>query len=124
MTTTHNDMTGAELRVAVASKDGRAIDMHFGHAEDFRIYFVGPRGVRFDGIRHAEHYCQGSYGEEDKRDLILRALADCAALFIARVGNGPRPRLQAAGIQPVDDYPFGPVEPSLLDWYSQRKQST
>jgi len=108
-----------DIFIAVASKEGRQIDLHFGHAEQFRIFRVGPTGVQFHETRFAEHYCQGGYGDEDKRNVILRMLADCVALFVARVGDGPRGRLQAAGIEPVDDYPFAEVEPSVLDWYQK-----
>ncbi len=104
-------------RVAVASKDGRQIDEHFGHADRFRVYQVGPEGVVFQEERAVEHYCQGGYGDEDKRDVILRVLADCAALFIARVGDGPKERLQKAGIVPVDDYPYELIETALPAWF-------
>lgn len=111
----------AGLLVAVASKDRLQINEHFGHAEAFAIYRLADSGATFVEVRQVEHYCQGGYGDEDKREVILRALADCQALFVARVGDGPKSRLLAAGIQPVDDYPFGPVEASLQDWYQARK---
>jgi len=104
------------IRVAVATRDGRAIDMHFGHAEGFWIYTLTRESVTFVESRLVEHYCQGGYGDEDKRDVIVRTLADCKAVFAARIGPGPRPALQAAGIEPVDAFPFGEVERSLLEW--------
>ncbi|MDR1888108.1 MAG: dinitrogenase iron-molybdenum cofactor biosynthesis protein [Zoogloeaceae bacterium] len=109
-----------KLRVAVATKDKIQINQHFGHADEFAIYWVDGAGVAFDETRQLEHYCQGGYGDEDRREIILRALADCAALFVARVGDGPREKLVAAGIEPVDEYPYGAIETSLLDWYRQR----
>jgi predicted Fe-Mo cluster-binding NifX family protein len=110
------------LRVAVASKDGRQIDVHFGHAERFWIYQVDAAGSMFMETRDVEHYCQGGYGDEDKREAILRALADCDACFVARVGDGPRERLAQAGIEAVSDYPFGAVEASLAEWFRARPQ--
>lgn len=111
-----------ELRVAVASTDGRAIDMHFGHADAFRVYRVDASGVHFLESREVEHYCQGGYGDEDKREVILRALADCSALFMARAGDGPKARLRDAGIEPVDAYPFGLIESSVADWLALRRR--
>ncbi len=108
------------LRVAVATKGNEQINEHFGHADEFKIYRVGPAGVTFEAVRLVEHYCQGGYGDEDKREVILRALADCKALFVARVGDGPGKRLREAGIEPVDDYPFGAIADSLADWYGKR----
>ncbi len=110
----------ADLLVAVATKGDGAISLHFGHADAFEVYAVGPAGIRLVETREVEHYCQGGYGDEDKRDLILRVLADCTALFVARVGDGPRAKLEAAGIEPVDAYPFGAIEASIADWLTAR----
>ena len=112
-----------EVLVAVASKDGCQIDTHFGHAEHFRIYQVGSRGVRLLELRNFDHYCQGGYADEDKRDAILRAIVDCAALFTARIGQGPKQLLNQAGIEVVDDYPFSPVEAAISHWFKQRQSS-
>ena len=110
----------ADLLVAVATKGDGAISLHFGHADAFEVYAVGPAGIRLIETRAVEHYCQGGYGDEDRRDVILRALADCTALFVARVGDGPRAKLQAAGIEPVDAYPFGPIAAAVADWLTAR----
>lgn len=110
----------APLTVAVTTQGNDQINQHFGHADVFAIYTVGPDGVRALESREAAHYCQGGYGDEDKREVILRTLADCQALFTARIGDGPKARLQAAGIEAVDDYPFGLIEASLRDWYAKR----
>ncbi|WP_052314991.1 sigma 54-interacting transcriptional regulator [Thiocystis violascens] len=92
-----------------AQRKGRFEEAHGG------TIFID--GVRFIATRTVEHYCQGGEGDEDKREVILRALADCSALFVARVGDGPRAKLTAAGITPVDDYPFGAIEESIGVWY-------
>jgi nitrogen fixation protein NifB len=102
--------------IAVATKTGQQIDMHFGHADDFAIYAVRAGAVSFLEKREVEHYCQGGHGDEDKRDVILRALADCRALFVARIGDGPATRLHDAGIEPVIDYPYGEPVASILTW--------
>jgi len=108
------------MLVAVATKDRQQIDQHFGHADVFAVYALSPAGAQFVENREVAHYCQGGYGDEDKREVILRTLADCCALFTARIGDGPKSRLEAAGIQAVDDYPYGAVEPSLCAWFAER----
>lgn len=110
----------ADCRVAVATKDRCRIDQHFGHADAFSIYTVGPAGVVFAGVRLVEHYCQGGYGDEDKREAILRALVDCRALFVARIGDSPKGRLRAAGIEPVEDFPYGDIAASIAAWHAGR----
>jgi hypothetical protein len=111
------DCCPAERLVAVATTGKGQIDQHFGHADEFAVYAVGAEGISFIEVRAVEHYCQGGDGDEDKRDIILRTLSDCCALFVARVGDGPRAKLTAAGIKPIDDYPFGAIEESIAAWY-------
>ena len=108
------------MLVAVASKGDNQINLHFGHADEFVIYSVDEAEIRLLETRQVEHYCQGGYGDEDKREVILRALADCSALFVARVGAGPRAKLESAGIEAVDDYPYGLIEPSIREWLAKR----
>ena len=82
----------------------------------FAIYKVSDNAIGFVENRSVEHYCQGGFGDEDKREAILRALADCRAVFLARVGDGPAKRLRDAGIEPVTDYPYGAPEASITSW--------
>jgi len=114
-------MSKPDFFVAVATKNGQQIDLHFGHAETFAIYSVHGDAITFLENRTVEHYCQGGYGDEDKREAILRALADCRALFIARVGDGPAKRLRDAGITPVTDFPYGVPEASIAAWLAAAK---
>jgi nitrogen fixation protein NifB len=112
--------TGSSVLVGVASKGDNQINEHFGHADAFHVYEVSAGGVNFVETRLVEHYCQGGYGDDDKREAILRVLADCAACFVARVGDGPRTKLASAGIEAVSDYPYGAIEESLTAWFSGR----
>jgi len=112
---------GGKVLVGVASKGNGQVNEHFGHADTFLIYEVTANGVGFVEERQVEHYCQGGYGDEDKREAILRALADCAACFVARIGDGPRAKLAGAGIEAVSDYPYGAIEESLATWFAARR---
>ncbi len=49
-----------------------------------------------------------------------RALADCTGLLVAKIGDGPKKRLQDAGIEAVDDYAYGATEDSIKTWYQKR----
>lgn len=111
---------GTQILVAVTTQGNDQINLHFGHADAFAVYAVDADGVRHLEVREAAHYCQGGYGDEDKREVILRTLADCSALFTARIGDGPKTRLAEAGIEAVDDYPYGLIEPSISDWFGKR----
>ena len=109
-------MTAPDILVAVATKTGQQIDLHFGHADAFAIYRVTGESIAFLENRDVEHYCQGGFGDDDKREAILRALADCRAVLLARVGDGPAKRLRDAGIEPVTDYPYGTPEAAIASW--------
>lgn len=102
---------------AVGTKSDGLISEHFGHARKFHIYRVSPGGVDFVEERGVEHYCQDGLGDEDRREVILRALADCKACFVARIGDGPKEKLAEAGIEAVDDFPYGEIQASLMEWF-------
>ena len=107
-------------RVAVASRGDGLVNQHFGHAREFLIYDVDRAGTRLVGHRKVEQYCVGGDGEEDVLAVVLRTLSDCQAVLAAKVGHCPRGQLAAAGIEPVTDFAFQPIEASLLGWLARR----
>lgn len=113
-----NAANSAAIKVAVATKGHGQVDLHFGHADDIHVYEVDAGGVRYIEKRLVEHYCQGGFGDEDKREVIIRALADCAGLLVAKVGDGPKKRLKDAGIESTDEYAYGATEESIQAWYA------
>jgi nitrogen fixation protein NifB len=104
-------------RVAVATKGGGLVDQHFGHAREFLVYDVARDGARLVGRRATETYCVGGEGQDDALDVALRALADCDAVLVAKIGHCPRGQLAAAGIEPAVDQAFQPIEAAALAWF-------
>ena len=49
--------------------------------------------------------------------MALRALADCDAVLVAKIGHCPRGQLAAAGIEPVTEHAFQPIEAAGLAWF-------
>ena len=78
------------MRVAVATKTGLNIDEHFGQTERLDIYDVSAGQVALVERRMVDSHCRGGAVDDDRRETLLRAIADCAAVFAARVGEGPR----------------------------------
>jgi nitrogen fixation protein NifB len=104
-------------RIAVATRSGGLVDQHFGHAREFLVYDVARDGARLVGRRATETYCAGGEGEDDALDVALRALADCDAVLVAKIGHCPRGQLAAAGIEPATDQAFQPIEAATLAWF-------
>ena len=108
---------GITLLVAVATKGHGRINEHFGHATEFQVYELSGAGSKFVGHRRVDHYCQGGYGEEDTLLTVIRAINDCHAVFVAKIGGCPRDDLKKAGIDPVDAYAHQYIEQSAMAYF-------
>jgi predicted Fe-Mo cluster-binding NifX family protein len=81
------------MLIAVASKDGREINQHFGHAERFLIYDVGQNEARLVDEKKVERYC--SFNPDNPlRGHALKGIADalqgCRAVVTAQMGEHPQ----------------------------------
>jgi nitrogen fixation protein NifB len=110
-------MSDIKILVAVATKGSGRINEHFGHAKEFQVYELSTAGAKFVGHRRVDLYCQGGYGEEDGLDTIIRAINDCAAVFVAKIGACPRDTLAQAGIEVVDKYALEFIEQSAIAYF-------
>lgn len=104
------------LKLAVASKDGQAISEHFGHARRFAVYAVDRDTCRLLEQREVEYYCLGNSASQSAMAGILATIRDCQAVFVARIGDGPRDKLAAIGVRAVAGYAWEPIEAALLDY--------
>jgi nitrogen fixation protein NifB len=111
------ESTDISILVAVATKGGGRINEHFGHAKEFQIYELSAGGAKFVGHRRVDHYCKGGYGDEDSLETVLRAINDCTAVFVAKVGGCPKDTLKQAGIDPVDEYAHEFIEQSAIAYF-------
>lgn len=87
---------------AVASKDGKEINQHFGHAERFLIYDVENGHAKLVDERFVERYCSFD-PEHPLRGHLLRsiaeALAGCRAVVTAQMGEHPKAELEKLGVE-------------------------
>ncbi|MBV6622447.1 MAG: nitrogenase cofactor biosynthesis protein NifB [Rivularia sp. (in: Bacteria)] len=111
------ELTGEKMLLAVATKGGGIVNQHFGHAKEFQIYEVDGRKVEFVGHRKVDHFCQGGYGEEATLENIIKALADCKAVLVSKIGDCPKEELQKAGIEAVEAYDL--IDKVALDFYKE-----
>ena len=104
------------MLIAVASKDGKEINQHFGHAERFLIYDVDGSDARLVDEKKVERYC--SYDQDHPlRAHLLAAISDalknCRAVVCAQIGQGPQMEMERLGLDTfVAD---GPIKPALVE---------
>lgn len=111
------ELTGEKMLLAVATKGGGVVNQHFGHAKEFQIYEVDGRKVEFISHRKVDHFCQGGYGEEATLENIIKALADCKAVLVSKIGDCPKEELHKAGIQTVEAYDV--IDKVALEFYKE-----
>lgn len=76
-------------RVAVASKDGKSVNEHFGRAAFFHIYDLSADGYSKVEVRDAVAACQyARTHSESNFDKIISLLSDCDALLVQKIGEG------------------------------------
>ncbi len=93
------------LRIAIASRDGKSLNAHFGSAEKFMVYDVTPASHEFV---HAIEITQVSdesgdhkVESEDRNGRKIRALAGCQIVFVLAVGGPVAAKILAARIHPI-----------------------
>lgn len=93
------------VKIAVASKYGKLVDLHFGHAAEFRIYEHEGSGFKMVETRQVDKYCSGVAVcdmEEERREAMVKALKDCKAVLTMRIGHSAKERLLKRGIYSVE----------------------
>ena len=104
------------MLIAVASKDGRKINQHFGHAERFLIYDVNGEEVKLVEEKKVERYC--SYDPDHPlRGHLLKAIGEalqgCRAVLCAQIGECPQQEMARLGL---DTFVVnGAIKPTLLE---------
>ncbi len=111
-------MIESAIKIAVATKDGVSINQHFGHAKQFWIYELDAKHCELLEKREIEHYCLGNHSSKTAMAKILVTIADCAAVFVAKIGDSPAEKLNAINVIAVSDYAYQAIESSLLDYAS------
>lgn len=108
---------GPPILLAVASKGNGLVNQHFGHAKEFMIYEVDGVKARFIAHRKVDHYCLGGYGEEGSLENIIKAISDCKAVLVSKIGDSPKEKVRKAGLEVVETYDV--IEKVALDFYSE-----
>jgi nitrogen fixation protein NifB len=106
------------VMVAVATKGGGRVNEHFGHVTEFQVFEVSAAKALFVGHRRVDQYCQGGNGDDEQLPSVVRAINDCHAVLVAKIGACPKDELTLAGVEPVDQYVGEFIEKAALDWFN------
>ncbi len=95
------DKKNRNLRIAVASTDGRLVNQHFGRADQFYILEADEDSgeYRLAEVRTADPVCQGGDHEEGQMKAAAGRLADCHIVLVSRIGARARNELEGIGIE-------------------------
>ena len=108
-------------RVAVASTDGKVINQHFGHAEQFHIFDVSDENFEFLESRDINACCQGHTHDISNFDRVTELLSDCQAIFVSQIGAGAAAYMIKKGVRVfeapyvIEDVLFTVIHSQLLN---------
>lgn len=86
------------MKIAFTSKTGESIDMHFGQADSFQVWEVGPNEAHFvETLTVGEH----ENDEEDRIAARAALLSDCAIVYTMQIGGPAAAKLVAKRIHPM-----------------------
>lgn len=84
--------------VAVASLEGMLVNQHLGEASRFQIW--GPAGNGFALVEERQAPPKG--GGVERWRALAEVLADCRAVLVSGVGEGPSAILAESGVTPIE----------------------
>ncbi|MDR0887905.1 MAG: hypothetical protein LBM39_01805 [Candidatus Methanoplasma sp.] len=90
------------IRVAVASTDGKVVNQHFGHADQFHIFEINGEEFKFVETRFSQPFCAGGTHEGKDNTGLLKALDGCRAVLVNRIGGGAVTMLDENGIDAIE----------------------
>jgi predicted Fe-Mo cluster-binding NifX family protein len=89
-----------EVRIAVATTDGKVVNQHFGRADRFYIILADTQNFtfRYEEERKAVAVCQGGDHEDDAMRAAVKNLSDCTYVLVSRIGMRARNECEKNGI--------------------------
>lgn len=97
------------MKVAFASTDKVHIDEHFGKAEEFYVWNVGPDEAEFSGVIQVKSEDDMDGHSDDKIEARGAALEECALVYVGEIGGPAAARLVAKKIHPLKSKTKEPI---------------
>jgi nitrogen fixation protein NifX len=86
------------MRVAFTSSDGKNVDSHFGMAEQFHVWEIGPE--RAEPVGRVSAITSAS-DEDDRIVARASAIAGCAIVYTMEIGGPAAAKLVSRRIHPM-----------------------
>ena len=89
------------VKIAVASKDGKVVNQHFGRADKFYILEVDEEiaGFKLSEKRSIVPVCHHGDHESDQMKQAVSNLSDCQYVLVSRIGMRARNELETLGVE-------------------------
>lgn len=87
------------MKIAAVSSDGKLINQHFGHAQNFYIFEKRMNQFQYIELRTGKPFCNA--GEHDAHELedAIDLIADCSYVLVVQAGYGAKQALKERGIK-------------------------
>lgn len=93
------------MKVAFASTDKIHVDEHFGKAEEFYIWNIGPEDAEFSGVVQVTEDGDAA----DRIEARGAALEQCALVYVGEIGGPAAARLVQKKIHPLKSKTKEPI---------------
>jgi predicted Fe-Mo cluster-binding NifX family protein len=87
------------MKIAVASTDGKLVDLHFGDANQFFIFDISFDENTFEEIRKKTDIPLEDHTERWRSSIDL--IEDCKAVLCSKIGKEPHIELRKMGIKAI-----------------------
>ena len=94
------------MKIAVASKDKRIVNQHFGHADRFLIYEVADGKIDLIDERSVMAFCtdEDDLYAKNRIERSYEVMNDCEYLLCSMIGLKPQTELQDRGLKIMTTY--------------------
>jgi hypothetical protein len=94
------------MKIAIATTDGKIVDQHFGRAQKFSIYEKSDSGLKLLEERKTISYCKCSdCGPHeffaDRLEEVSSKIKDCQVIVACQIGKVPSEKLYEKGFQVI-----------------------
>lgn len=102
-------------RIAIASSDGESVNQHFGQAKSLLIYEIDAEDADFIEDREIKLIPGEAAHSDGNMNIFAKALSDCSAIFVRRIGARSAQYLHARNIRTFEvDFSLNRIVTTLI----------